>query len=74
MELEGLKRSLITLEDHDVDIKNITTDRHPQVQKFLKLNRPAYTHWYDCWHVAKGKVFLKIFYVQITCLNYQIYY
>ena len=54
MELEGLKRCLQTLADEDIAISDITTDRHPQVKKFMREQRPEVNHWFDVWHVAKG--------------------
>ncbi|KAJ8346751.1 hypothetical protein SKAU_G00281520 [Synaphobranchus kaupii] len=54
MEKEGLVRSIAALEEAGVQIKNIVTDRHPQIQKFLWEEKPAIQHFYDVWHVAKG--------------------
>ena len=36
MEKEGLKRSLELLESKGVAVDYIVTDRHPQIQKFLR--------------------------------------
>ena len=55
MELEGLKRSLKCLEDSKLEIKTIVTDRHPSIQKFLRLSKKHVKHEYDTWHVAKGR-------------------
>ncbi|MES9883741.1 MAG: hypothetical protein ABW185_23055 [Sedimenticola sp.] len=55
MELEGLKRGLAVLLQENVDIDSLTTDRHPQVKKYMREQQPEITHWYDVWHVAKGK-------------------
>ncbi|KAL2079798.1 hypothetical protein ACEWY4_025542 [Coilia grayii] len=52
MEKEGLTRSLSLLESCGVNIDCIVTDRHPQVQKFLRERN--ITHYYDVWHFAKG--------------------
>ena len=52
MELEGLKRSLALLEERKVTLDCIVTDRHPQIQKFLRES--AITQYYDVWHVVKG--------------------
>ncbi|XP_056449822.1 uncharacterized protein LOC130385362 isoform X1 [Gadus chalcogrammus] len=52
MEKEGLKRSLALLESRGVHLDCIVTDRHPQVQKFLRERNM--THYYDVWHFAKG--------------------
>ena len=58
MELEGLKRCLQTLEGEDVSISDITTDRHPQVKKFMREQHPEINHWFDVWHVAKGVYYM----------------
>ncbi|XP_052472998.1 uncharacterized protein LOC128029320 isoform X3 [Carassius gibelio] len=52
MEKEGLKRSLALLESRGINLDCIVTDRHPQVQKFLRERN--ITHYYDVWHMAKG--------------------
>lgn len=52
MEKEGLKRSLDLLRAHSVTFDSIVTDRHPQVQKFLR--EANITHYYDVWHIEKG--------------------
>lgn len=56
MEMEGLKRSLSLLEERGVTIDSVVTDRHPQIQKFLKETRIK--HYYDVWHIEKGMVLL----------------
>ena len=63
MELEGLKRSLAFLEPR-IGIASITTDRHGQVNKYLrekiereKKEQPLHAslrHYFDIWHVAKS--------------------
>ncbi|XP_016346660.1 uncharacterized protein LOC107692211 [Sinocyclocheilus anshuiensis] len=60
MEKEGLKRSLDVLRAHGVTFDSIVTDRHPQVQKFLRETN--ITQYYDVWHIEKGlsKKLLKI--------------
>ncbi|KAK7930520.1 hypothetical protein WMY93_006915 [Mugilogobius chulae] len=52
MEKEGLKRSLTLLESKSVQIDYIVTDRHTQVQKFLRDR--GTTQYYDVWHLVKG--------------------
>jgi len=54
MEKEGLIRSLEFLESSGLSVDAIITDRHPQVQKYLRENKPSISHYYDVWHVAKG--------------------
>ncbi|XP_042582175.1 uncharacterized protein LOC109084638 [Cyprinus carpio] len=52
MEKEGLRRSLDRLEESGVKLDCVVTDRHPQIQKFLKDRKII--HYYDIWHMAKG--------------------
>lgn len=52
MEKEGLKRSLALLEARGVALDSIVTDRHPQIQKFLR--EANVTQYYDVWHMEKG--------------------
>ncbi|RXN16500.1 hypothetical protein ROHU_027486 [Labeo rohita] len=52
MEKEGLKRSLEWLEACGVRLDCIVTNRHPQIQKFLKERNV--TQYYDVWHLEKG--------------------
>ena len=54
MELEGLVRSLKFIEDAGVKIHTFITDRHLQVNKYLREKKSGITHYYDVWHVAKG--------------------
>lgn len=52
MEKEGLKRSLALLEARGVALDSIVTDRHPQIQKFLR--EANVTQYYDVWQMEKG--------------------
>ncbi|CAM4327192.1 unnamed protein product [Leuciscus chuanchicus] len=60
MEKEGLRRSLDLLRAHGVTFDSIVTDRHPQIQKYLR--EANITQYYDVWHIEKGvsKKLLKI--------------
>lgn len=56
MELEGLRRSLLKVEEAVPDIEpTLTTDGHLQIEKWLRDNKPKLTHYLDVWHVAKSK-------------------
>jgi hypothetical protein len=35
-------------------VNTLVTDRHPQIQKWLRENQPTTRHLFDVWHVAKG--------------------
>ncbi|XP_052464668.1 uncharacterized protein LOC128021464 isoform X1 [Carassius gibelio] len=52
MEKEGLKRGLDFLDAHGVTLDCIVTDRHPQIQKFLRERNV--NQFYDVWHIEKG--------------------
>ncbi|XP_067312600.1 uncharacterized protein [Pseudorasbora parva] len=52
MEKEGLRRSLDLLRAHGVTLDSIVTDRHPQIQKYLR--EANITQYYDVWHIVKG--------------------
>ncbi|XP_034539013.1 uncharacterized protein LOC117812396 isoform X2 [Notolabrus celidotus] len=52
MEKEGLKRSLALLNARGVTLHCIVTDRHPQIQKFLRES--SIPRFYDVWHMEKG--------------------
>ena len=56
MELEGLTRSLTFLKKSGVKVKYLVTDRHKQVQKYMREKRKRITHYYDVWHLAKGRM------------------
>lgn len=57
MEKEGFVRCVNLLQDHfNVDIRLISTDRHPMIRKEMRVN-PNFNHiihQFDPWHVAKG--------------------
>ncbi|XP_058606125.1 uncharacterized protein LOC131523619 isoform X2 [Onychostoma macrolepis] len=52
MEKEGLKRCLDHLEANSLAVEYITTNRHPQIQKFLRERKIV--QFYDVWHFEKG--------------------
>jgi hypothetical protein len=55
MELEGLKRTIKLLQDeYEMLPEVIITDRHLAIQKWIRESLPVVSHYYDCWHVAKG--------------------
>ena len=55
MELESLKRQLAYLEESNVEVKTLVTDRHTQVSAYMAQERPNIKHTYDVWHLAKGR-------------------
>lgn len=75
MEKEGLLRSLSVLERSGIKSSSIITARHPQIQKYLREQKPAVRHFYDVWHVAKGKIIpvlqVTILMLDMTCYTLQ---
>ena len=68
MEKEGLYRVMQFLQQQDLTIEVLVTDRHRQIAKWLRESYPEITHYYDVWHLAKGmkhssllEVFIYIF-------------
>ena len=54
MEKYGFQKILHGMEARDVNIKQITTDRHVQIKKFMREERPNICHQFDIWHVCKN--------------------
>ncbi|CAC5374863.1 unnamed protein product [Mytilus coruscus] len=53
MELEGIKRALEFLKDY-VNIKEVVTDRHSSIKKYMRISQCDKKHLFDVWRVAKG--------------------
>lgn len=55
MEKEGLSRVLDFLQkERKIHVEVLVTDRHRQINKWLREEHGEITHYYDVWHVAKG--------------------
>lgn len=55
MEKEGLVRSVNAIQNAGLEIDEIITDRHIQTTPWIRRNLPNAKHYYDIWHVSKGK-------------------
>ena len=55
MEKEGLHRVMEHLKEQRVTIGVLVTDRHRQIDKWLRDHHPNVKHYFDVWHVAKGQ-------------------
>ena len=55
MEKEGLERGLHFFETNYLSIGLLVTDRHRQIDAWLRNTQPEIKHRYDVWHVAKCK-------------------
>lgn len=54
MEKEGLDRALKFLKDEGVPVGVLVTDRHKQINKWLRETHAEVKHYFDVWHIAKG--------------------
>lgn len=54
MEKEGLKCVLQFLQQSNLEIDILVTDRHAQINKWLRKIHPPIIHYFDVWHIAKG--------------------
>ena len=54
MEKEGLHRVMDFLKIEGLQIGVLVTDRHKQINKWIRDTHPEVKHFYDIWHVAKG--------------------
>ena len=54
MELDGLKNVLRRLDDQQIQVSSLTTDRHKQIRKFMRTDRKDISHQFDGWHVGRN--------------------
>ncbi|CAM4508137.1 unnamed protein product [Leuciscus chuanchicus] len=54
MEPLAFKKGLEKILDEGIDVKVVTTDRHPSIRKIMREEYPHIIHQFDPWHVAKG--------------------
>ena len=76
MELEGLKRCRTQLEEAEVSVESLTTDRHMQIQAYMRKFWSTTTHYYDTWHISKGKdqTYFVLFSPRLECLAFRLYF
>ena len=55
MEKAGLCRILDFIKSKGFAVEVLVTDRHKQINKYLRENHAEIKHFYDIWHVAKGE-------------------
>ena len=63
MELERLKRALKFLADNQLEVDTLITDRHKQINKYLRERHSDITHRYDVWHIFKSMHNLAYIYI-----------
>ena len=49
------------LEDNNVCVTKLVTDRHIQVSAYMANEKPEVEHSYDVWHVAKGMIVFTVY-------------
>ncbi|KAL9975035.1 hypothetical protein ACROYT_G012151 [Oculina patagonica] len=54
MEIKGFQDALFTVESQGIEVCVISTDRHSQISKEMRVNHPDKDHQYDPWHLAKS--------------------
>ena len=47
-------KALNELEENNLVISQITTDRHIQIKKYIREKRLEISHQFDIWHVCKN--------------------
>lgn len=52
---EGLERALNYLSVQDMPVYMLVTDRHSEAKAAMTKNYPETKHWFNVWHVGKGK-------------------
>ena len=55
MEKQGLERALKFLKEGGIKLEVLVTDRHKIINKWLRESHSAIKHYFDVWHIAKGK-------------------
>ena len=54
MEKLGFIKTLNKLKEKNVQIKQITTDRHKQIRKYIREEQKDFEHQFDVWHFCKN--------------------
>ena len=57
---KGLQRVLKFLDEMKLQVGMLVTDRHQQITKYIRDQRPNIMHYYDVWHVAHSPLRLDI--------------
>ena len=54
MEKKGFIETLSHIEANGIKVDTISTDRHPQIKKEMRVNHGEIDHQFDPWHLAKS--------------------
>ena len=57
MEKEDLVHSLYFLKEQGLGVEVLVTERHRKIAKYIRDTHPKMKHYYDVWHLGKGKFF-----------------
>ena len=71
MEKQGLVDAMEKLKDRDLLVAILITDRHPQIQKWVRETmakdiHPGVIHYYDPWHICKGMLWSSVIQMNIS--------
>ena len=62
-EKEGLVRGMKFFENKKLSVGLFVTDRHKQVDRWMRDEMPNTDHRFDVWHVAKGVLCTMYFHI-----------
>ena len=54
MDLKGLQNTVKFFKDSGLKLSALITDRHRQIQKWVRENMVGVLYYFDCWHIAKS--------------------
>ncbi|KAH6920774.1 hypothetical protein HPB50_028237 [Hyalomma asiaticum] len=54
MEKYAFVKSLKVVKERRLKVTSVTTDRHVQITKHMRMNEPTVKHYFDAWHISKG--------------------
>ena len=60
MEKEGLVRTLELKKKRGLEVSVLVTDRYRQIAKFVREVHSDIMHYYNVWHLVKGKVLTSV--------------
>lgn len=55
MEKHGFIKCLEKVKGQGLKVASVTTDRHVQVTKYMRTEEPMIRHYFDGWHISKGR-------------------
>nr|XP_054756629.1 uncharacterized protein LOC129262527 isoform X1 [Lytechinus pictus] len=54
MEAKAFKEGLSIMEERGLQVKEVVTDAHPSIGKYMRESKPEVKHSWDVWHGAKN--------------------